>query len=353
MNQATVTTETGRSQLCQIEFLRGQNESGIIDFNGQQWQLSLKEDRSSLKLIKLSGDEITLDLGFDIIYSMGQLQQKCIIDFGLGVCQAQLFDVRGGVEGCLSVKLLMKSLSEDKVDNLSSAIGQMKVQSSLSGKQSVPEFNTTITQDMPEFKLLLVGGAETTADFMSNFQLSCEQRYVSSLGVEVRPLVFHTNRGPIKFNVWTHTDQENGLRDGYYVQGAILMFDVTSRITYTNVPYWHRDLTRVCENIPIVVAGHNASKDSVPNVKASQITFHNRKKNMQYYETATTGACNEKPFLWLARKLSGDDQLHFVEAPALQPPEFQFDEATKQKYEQELAAAAAIPLPEDDDDDDL
>ena len=58
-----------------------------------------------------------------------------------------------------------------------------------------------------------------------------------------------------------------------------------------------------------------------------------------------------KPFLWLARKLSGDNQLHFVEAPALQPPEFQIDEATKRQYEAEIAQAAAQPLPDDDDED--
>jgi GTPase SAR1 family protein len=34
------------------------------------------------------------------------------------------------------------------------------------------------------------------------------------------------------------------------------MFDVTSRITYQNVPNWHRDLERVCENIPIVLCGN-------------------------------------------------------------------------------------------------
>lgn len=28
------------------------------------------------------------------------------------------------------------------------------------------------------------------------------EKYVATLGVEVHPLVFHTNRGPIKFNVW-------------------------------------------------------------------------------------------------------------------------------------------------------
>lgn len=37
------------------------------------------------------------------------------------------------------------------------------------------------------------------------------------------------------------------------------MFDVTSRITYKNVPNWHRDLTRVCEHIPIVLCGNKVS----------------------------------------------------------------------------------------------
>lgn len=37
---------------------------------------------------------------------------------------------------------------------------------------------------------------------------------------------------------------------------AIIMFDVTSRITYKNVPKWYKDLTRICENIPIVLVGN-------------------------------------------------------------------------------------------------
>ena len=56
------------------------------------------------------------------------------------------------------------------------------------------------------------------------------------------------------------------------------MFDVTSRITYKNVPNWHRDLVRVCENIPIVLVGNKVDvKDR--KVKAKQIVFH-RKKNL-------------------------------------------------------------------------
>jgi len=101
--------------------------------------------------------------------------------------------------------------------------------------------------------------------------------------VEVHPLVFYTNRGPIRFNVWDTAGQEKfgGLRDGYYIQGqcAIIMFDVTARVTYKNVPNWHRDLVRVCENIPIVLCGNKVDiKDR--KVKAKSIVFH-RKKNLQ------------------------------------------------------------------------
>lgn len=40
---------------------------------------------------------------------------------------------------------------------------------------------------------------------------------IATLGVEVHPLLFHTNLGPIQFNVWDTAGQERfgGLRDGY------------------------------------------------------------------------------------------------------------------------------------------
>ncbi|KAJ0794361.1 putative enoyl-CoA hydratase [Helianthus annuus] len=180
-----------------------------------------------------------------------------------------------------------------------------------------------------------------------------EKKYEPTIGVEVHPLDFFTNCGKIRFYCWDTAGQEKfgGLRDGYYIHGqcAIIMFDVTARLTYKNVPTWHRDLCRVCENIPIVLCGN---KVDVKNrqVKAKQVTFH-RKKNLQYYEISAKSNYNfEKPFLYLARKLAGDPNLHFVESPALAPPEVQIDMAAQQQHEAELAAAASQPLPDDDDD---
>jgi GTP-binding nuclear protein Ran len=41
--------------------------------------------------------------------------------------------------------------------------------------------------------------------------------FLATLGVEVHPLRFYTNRGEIIFNVWDTAGQEKfgGLRDGY------------------------------------------------------------------------------------------------------------------------------------------
>ncbi|ORZ13682.1 GTP-binding nuclear protein GSP1/Ran [Absidia repens] len=207
----------------------------------------------------------------------------------------------------------------------------------------------------PTFKLVLVGdgGTGKTTFVKRHLTGEFEKKYIATLGVEVHPLTFHTNFGDLIFNTWDTAGQEKfgGLRDGYYIQGqcAIIMFDVTSRITYKNVPNWHRDLVRVCENIPIVLCGNKVDIKE-RKVKAKTITFH-RKKNLQYYDISAKSNYNfEKPFLWLARKLIGNTGLEFVAAPALAPPEVSVDSNLMNQYTQEMNEAAAQPLPEEDDD---
>uniref|UniRef100_A0A5S6QB75 GTP-binding nuclear protein n=1 Tax=Trichuris muris TaxID=70415 RepID=A0A5S6QB75_TRIMR len=209
--------------------------------------------------------------------------------------------------------------------------------------------------DIPTFKLVLCGdgGVGKTTYVKRHLTGEFDKKYVATLGVEVHPLLFHTSRGPICFNVWDTAGQEKfgGLRDGYYIQGqcAIIMFDCTARITYKNIPNWYRDLTRVCEGIPIVVVGNKVDiKDR--KVKAKSITFH-RKKNLQYYDVSAKSNYNfEKPFLYLARKLLGDAALEFVAMPALAPPEVQLDAAFVAQLELDMQSAADAELPDDDDD---
>lgn len=211
---------------------------------------------------------------------------------------------------------------------------------------------------VPEFKLVLVGdgGVGKTTFVKRHLTGEFEKVYVATVGAEVHPMKFTTNRGVVKFNVWDTAGQEKfaGLRDGYFIQAhcGIIMFDLTSRISYKNVPVWYRDLVRVCENIPIVLVGNKADIKN-RKVKARNITFH-RRKNLAYYDISAKSNYNfEKPFLWIARKLAKDGTLEFVETPAMQPPEVVYDKARAEKAEAELAAAAAAPLPDLDDTDDI
>jgi GTP-binding nuclear protein Ran len=210
------------------------------------------------------------------------------------------------------------------------------------------------TLPVAEFKLVLVGdgGVGKTTFVKRHLTGEFDKKYIATHGVEVNSLTFYTSRGPIKLHIWDTAGQEKlgGLREGYYVGAhcAILMFDVTSRITYRNIPKWHKDINRIADNIPIVLVGNKVDvKDR--KVKASQITFH-RKRNLQYYDiSAKSNYQFEKPFLWLMRRLTGDSQLYLTEAPALQPAGIVMSAEHIAELEAELNEAAYKGLPEDDD----
>lgn len=212
------------------------------------------------------------------------------------------------------------------------------------------------TQQVPEFKLVLVGdgGVGKTTFVKRHLTGEFEKRYIATLGVEVHPMPFFTNHGQVNFNVWDTAGQEKlgGLRDGYYIGGncGIIMFDVCSRITYSNVPKWYKDLTRVCEAIPIVLVGNKVDvRDR--KVKAKQITFH-RKKNLQYYDiSAKSNYQFEKPFVWLLRRMVNDANLTLVETPLLAPSEVAIPEDQLAQMQQEVIEAEQQALPDGDDDD--
>jgi len=205
------------------------------------------------------------------------------------------------------------------------------------------------------FKLILVGDGGTGKTTFVKRHLTGEflKRYVPTVGAEVHPIDFNTTRGKILFETWDTAGQEKfgALRDGYYVHShcGIIMFDVTSRITYKSVPTWYKDLSRVCEGVPLVLCGNKVDvKDR--KVKAKNITFH-RKKNLQYFDVSAKSNYNfEKPFLWLARKLAGDPLLQFVGGEAIAIPEVHIDPETIKQLEKDQIEAITHPLPEEDDD---
>ena len=159
-----------------------------------------------------------------------------------------------------------------------------------------------------KYKLILVGdgGVGKTTFIIRHLTGHFIKKYEPTMGVEVHPLAFMTNIGNVIFNCWDCAGQEKfgGLRDGYYVNAdaALIMFDVTSKITYKSVPHWRADLPN---GIPIVICGN-------------KVDCRDRKvrSNDLYYDVSAKSNYNyEKPFLHLIRELTGDPTCYIVDAP--------------------------------------
>ena len=70
---------------------------------------------------------------------------------------------------------------------------------------------------------------------------------------------------------------------------------------------------------------------------------------MQYYDLSAKSNYNiEKPFLYLLRRLLGNDTQYAAE-PAVTPATIEVDIERLQKFNEELEAIGSIPIPTEED----
>lgn len=206
---------------------------------------------------------------------------------------------------------------------------------------------------VPTFKLIVVGdGCTGKTTFISRHQSGEFQRkYLPTIGVEVRLLPFYTTSGEIHFEVHDTAGQEKfgGLRDAHYIgsDACFLFFDVSSRDTYNNVENWYKDVDQICPDIPYILVGNKCDIQN-REVRTQSITWH-RKRGIKYVEISAKSNYNyELPFLLLCRILAKDDNLQFVQAPALLQPEIQMSAEQIKAAQENMQAANNMALPDDD-----
>ena len=172
-----------------------------------------------------------------------------------------------------------------------------------------------VPTNTPKFKILVIGdGGVGKTTFITRHRTGeFTKGYQATMGVEVNPLPFYTNKGYVICNMWDCAGQEKfgGLRDGYYIgaQAAIIMFDVTNKISYKNIKQHYELLMKSRPDIPVVICGNKI--DCRDRVVTPRDIYHDISAKSNYNF--------EKPFLYLLRKLMKDDSLTFNE-PVL-PPE--------------------------------
>lgn len=157
---------------------------------------------------------------------------------------------------------------------------------------------------IPTFKIVIVGEANTgkSSFLLRHLSGTFSPKYDPTLGVEVHPLRFQTNLGPICFNVWDCAGDERygGLRDGYFLSAnGCLLFGGSNA---GEIEKWNNDVGRVAGSVPTVVV---ASKNDLGENKKVN-SFALRKHFPVVSLSSRTGDNCDRPFLILAKKLLGD-----------------------------------------------
>ena len=172
-----------------------------------------------------------------------------------------------------------------------------------------------MSAERQELKLVLVGDGSTgKSSYIA--RLSREgflEDYVATMGYEKTPVLVDTNVGQFNVMFWDTAGQEKAgpLRDAYYegAHGAILFFDVTSRVTYKNVPTWHRDLTRVCGEIPVVLLANKVDVKE-RKVKSKSIKYQEKYCSMKLVEASIKDRINLKsPIEFLLQNITKNNGL--------------------------------------------
>uniref|UniRef100_A0A1B6D0L9 Ras-related protein Rab-43 n=1 Tax=Clastoptera arizonana TaxID=38151 RepID=A0A1B6D0L9_9HEMI len=132
-------------------------------------------------------------------------------------------------------------------------------------------------EQMPTFKCVLVGdgGTGKTTFVKRHLTGEFEKKYVATLGVEVHPLVFHTNRGPIRFNVWDTAGQERfrTITQSYYrsANGVIIVYDITKRSSFLNLQRWIEEVRRyTASNVLLVLVGNKCDLETLREVEFAE-----------------------------------------------------------------------------------
>lgn len=171
----------------------------------------------------------------------------------------------------------------------------------------------------PRFKLVLVGDAAVgkSTFLMRHLCGEFERKHIPTMTSQPRDLQFYTTIGALRFEVWDCPPSPEAVRESLVgASGVIIAFDASQKETAKGARSWYK-LVRdsAGESLLVAVCGFKADlrvRSRTP-VKVPGVPY--------WPVSARSNYNFEKPFLFFARRLTGDRSLAFVEAPALCPPE--------------------------------
>lgn len=175
------------------------------------------------------------------------------------------------------------------------------------------------------FKCIVVGDGAVgkTAATIRYATGTFADSYKMTIGVDFRVKIITLEGKKIKLQIWDTGGQERfaNVRPLYYrgASGAIVMFDISSRDSFLNLPKWFDEVVRYCGELPwIIVANKLDLEDQFRRVYTDEGESYSKQMNAEYYEcSAKDGRNIETIFRTIARKMlqSADAKKKVVAAP--------------------------------------
>ena len=177
--------------------------------------------------------------------------------------------------------------------------------------------NSNQNSDFKSCKIAIIGdGGVGKTTYMKRF-LTGEftKFYIPTIGADLTVLDYNTTKEKIKFIVMEYAGQEKfstSLNRYHDTFGAIVMFDITNRLSFKSIIQWANDYKQKCPNGLIIFCGNKVDINTkhIPNSEICRVT--NLFKDSIFFQISAKSNYNfEKPFLSFARSYFKDDQLNF------------------------------------------
>jgi len=121
--------------------------------------------------------------------------------------------------------------------------------------------------------------------------------YKMTIGVDFRVKVITLEGKKIKLQIWDTGGQERfaNVRPLYYrgASGAIIMFDITSRDSFLNLPKWFDEVVKYCGRVPWIIVGNKLDlEEQLRRVYVDEGESYARQMNAEYYECSAKDGRN-------------------------------------------------------------
>ena len=171
---------------------------------------------------------------------------------------------------------------------------------------------------MNSHKLVLIGDGGVGKTTLINKGLTdeFERKYIATQGFEVNSIIFPFDNGQVTFEVRDIAGQEKYGDQKNNCEGAecaIVMFDVTNKMSYRNVGPWIKILRNYVPDIPIILCGSKCDIQDRKIKEEEAVTLANDLNLLSYFDvSAKTGHQIADPFLYFIEHFHGQPDMEWV-----------------------------------------